>query len=69
MENQSGQKLWKVRTDNGGEYNSKEFFEYCKEMGESHELTNPYTPEQNGVCAFYKQRWKLNNPSSDWKKI
>ena len=55
MENLSGQKLLKVRTDNGGEYTSKEFFNYCKTMGELHELTNPYTPEQNGVSERLNQ--------------
>ena len=36
----------KLRSDNGGE-----FANYCKERGISHEFTNPYKPEQNGVSA------------------
>ena len=55
MENQSGQRLLKIRTDNGGEYTSKEFFEYCKAMGEARDFTNPYTPEQNGVSERLNQ--------------
>ena len=49
MEIHSGQRLHRIRTDNGGEYTLNEFQNYCKEMGETHEFTNPHTPEQNGV--------------------
>ena len=49
MENFTGVKLQKIRSDNGGEYTSNEFSEYCKQMGEVHEFSNPHTPEQNGV--------------------
>ena len=38
----------KLRSDNGGEYNSQ-FVQLCKGRGISHEFTCPYTPEQNGV--------------------
>lgn len=37
-----------LHSDNGGEYTSKEFKEYLASEGISHELTAPYTPEQNG---------------------
>ena len=39
----------KIRSDNGGEYVSKEFEEYLKGEGVKHELTVPKNPEQNGV--------------------
>lgn len=39
-----------MRTDNGGEYVSKEFEEYLKSRGINHELTVPYSPAQNGVA-------------------
>ena len=39
----------KIRSDNGGEYVSKEFDEYLKREGVKHELTVPKNPEQNGV--------------------
>ena len=48
--NDSGCKIGRFRTDNGGEYISSEFEEYLKSKGISHELTIPYTPEQNGVA-------------------
>ena len=39
-----------MHTDNGGEYCSKEFEEYCKREGVRHERTVPKTLEQNGVA-------------------
>ena len=38
-----------LRSDNGGEYTSKEFESFCKEAGIKRELTTPYNPQQNGV--------------------
>ena len=39
-----------LRSDNGGEYKSREFSEYCKSRGIKRETTIPYTPKQNGVA-------------------
>ena len=39
----------KIRSDNGGEYTSCQFGKFCKDRGISHQFTNPYSPEQNGV--------------------
>ena len=36
-----------LRTDRGGEYDQNEYFESC---GIKHEVTAPYTPQQNGVA-------------------
>ena len=38
-----------LRSDNGGEFTSSEFNEYCKEVGIKRDLTIPYNPKQNGV--------------------
>ena len=48
--NDSGFKIGRLRTDNGREYISSEFEEYLKFTGICHEVTVPYTPEQNGVA-------------------
>ena len=48
--NQSGQKIGTLRSDNGGEYLSKEFETYLKSNGITHQLTIAYSPEQNGVA-------------------
>ena len=43
-----------LRTDNGGEFCSKEFEEFCKKCGISRQKTTPYTPQQNGVAERMK---------------
>ena len=48
--NKCGHSISTLRTDNGGEYRSKEFQAYLISKGISHELTIPHTPEQNGVA-------------------
>ena len=48
--NESGQQIGTLRTDNGGEYLSKEFEAYLSSKGIKHELTIAYSPEQNGVA-------------------
>ena len=50
VENQTGKKIWVLRTDNGGEYTSNEFMEYCSTEGIKKEHTLPHTPQQNGVA-------------------
>ncbi|CAJ2666383.1 unnamed protein product [Trifolium pratense] len=46
---QSGCKIQFLRSDNGKEYTSTQFNLFCEEAGIVHQLTTPYTPEQNGV--------------------
>jgi transposase InsO family protein len=48
-ETQSGQKIKVLRTDNGGEYTSKEFNAFHQEVGIVHQLIVPYSSQQNGV--------------------
>jgi transposase InsO family protein len=43
-ETELGGKLWAFRSDRGGEFNSKEFKEYCDQHGVKHFTTTPYTP-------------------------
>jgi transposase InsO family protein len=38
-----------LRSDNGGEYCSKEFDDYCSYHGIRREKTVPRTPQENGV--------------------
>jgi len=49
VENQSGNQIQILRSDNGKEYISKNFNLFCEEVGIEHPLTTPYTPQQNGV--------------------
>ena len=49
METQTGSKIQVLRSNNGGEYTSKEFDGFCRQEGIKRQLTVSYTPEQNGV--------------------
>ena len=50
VELQHAKRVKILRSDNGGEYTSKQFEQYLKKEGIKHELTIPKTPEQNGVA-------------------
>ena len=44
VETQSGCKLKTLRYDNGKEYTSNEFEQFCANMGVNHQLTVSYSP-------------------------
>lgn len=48
-EQETGTKIKTFRTDRGGEFTSREFKEYCEDMGIEPHLTDPYSPQQNEV--------------------
>jgi len=48
--NQHGPKLKVSRTDNGPEFVSEQFNEFCKKIGIKRHKTVPYTPQQNGLA-------------------
>ncbi|KAL4582349.1 hypothetical protein LXL04_006896 [Taraxacum kok-saghyz] len=50
VERQKRRKLKCLRSDNGGEYCSREFSKYCTEHGIRHEKIVPRTPQHNGVA-------------------
>jgi len=50
VENITGRTIKCLRTDNGGEFTSKEFDNYCKEAGIERHKTIVYTPQKNGVA-------------------
>ncbi|KAF7817945.1 Retrovirus-related Pol polyprotein from transposon TNT 1-94 [Senna tora] len=49
-EGEVSHKILCLRTDNGGEYTSKEFSEYLRQNKIRRQLTCPRTPQQNGVA-------------------
>lgn len=49
VETQKSKAIKVLRTDNGGEFCSKEFESYLEKFGIVHQKTNPFTPEQNGM--------------------
>lgn len=44
IEKESDKSIKILRTDDGGEYTSKEFETFCVNQGIMHEVTTPYTP-------------------------
>lgn len=55
VENQTDRKIKVLRTDNGGEYCNERLRNFLQSRGIKHELTVPYTPEQNGVAERYNR--------------
>lgn len=49
VERESGKVLKVLRTDSGGEFTSHAFELFCQEKGITHEVTAPYTPQQNAL--------------------
>lgn len=50
-----GRRVKNFRSDNGNEFVNRNFQNFFAEMGINHELTNIYTPEQNGVIERFNQ--------------
>ena len=50
VENQFEFEIKILRTDGGGEYMSNQFKSFCLDHGIQHQLSCPYTPQQNGVA-------------------
>ena len=50
VENETGMRLKCLRSDNGGEYDSQEFKDYCAENGIKMIKTISGTPQQNGIA-------------------
>ncbi|CAL2259306.1 unnamed protein product [Prunus armeniaca] len=59
VEKETGLFVKCLRTDRGGEFNSNEFNDFCKQSGIKRQLTTAYTPQQNGV-AERKNRTVMN---------
>jgi hypothetical protein len=49
VENETGKRLKCIRSDNGGEYCSNNFDDYCSYHGIHREKTVSRTPQENGV--------------------
>lgn len=50
VENQTGRKIKILRTDNGTEYCNNELNDFLRSNGILHQLSAPYTPQQNGLA-------------------
>ena len=49
VEKVSGKQVKALRSDNGGEYISNEFKDFCRKEGIRRELIFPHNPQKNGV--------------------
>jgi len=52
VENETGLKIKKLRSDNGGEYEDNEFKKFCYQSGIKFIRTVPSTPQQNGTSEY-----------------
>jgi transposase InsO family protein len=48
-QNEFGLRIKKIRSDNGTEFKNSQIEGFLEEEGIKHELSSPYTPQQNGV--------------------
>jgi len=55
VKNQTGRKVKLLRSDNGGEYASKEFKDYLASKGIKHQLSISGRSKQNGVAEHMNQ--------------
>ena len=58
-ENETEVKIKTLRSDNGAEFSSNQFQESFQKSGIHHQLSAPYSPQQNGLCER-KNRAVLN---------
>jgi transposase InsO family protein len=49
VENETREKVPSLGTDNGGEFTSTKFNNYCQNNGIKRKMKNFYTPQHNGV--------------------
>jgi transposase InsO family protein len=52
IEKQTGKKIKRLRTDNGGEFTYGLFMKFCKDKGIARHFTVRNTPQQNGVAKW-----------------
>ncbi|KAH9722896.1 Integrase catalytic domain-containing protein [Citrus sinensis] len=78
VENQTGKKLKKLRTDNGLEFCNQRFEKYCAEEGVMRHRTVRLTPQQNGLAERMNRTLmervrcmlvQTNLPKSLWAEI
>ena len=55
VENQTSRHIRALRSNNGGEFESNSFNEFCSEAGICRKLIVPYNPQQNGVAERNKK--------------
>ncbi|GJZ55387.1 integrase [Tanacetum coccineum] len=64
VEKEFGKKIQCLRSDNGGEFMSDDFFQFCSNNGILRQMTCPGTPQQNGVSE--RKLAHLTSMSRSW---
>jgi transposase InsO family protein len=64
VENEMDSKIKCLRSDNGGEFTSKEFMDYCSNHGIKRQFSIARTPQQNGFVER-KNRDNTGNGSKN----
>jgi transposase InsO family protein len=55
VDNETYLKIKCLRSENGGEFTSKEFIQFCENHGIKRNFSSPTTPQQNGVVERKKR--------------
>ncbi|KAD4178669.1 hypothetical protein E3N88_27260 [Mikania micrantha] len=64
IENQTGRRIKKLRSENGLEFCNDSFNQFCKENGIARHLTVPGTPQQNGLAERMNRTLLVTPPIS-----
>eukprot|EP00253_Pinus_taeda_P035081 PITA_35081 len=59
VEKETRKKVKPLKSDNGGDYVSNDFKEFCAKEGIQRELTTPHNPQHNRVVERIKTLWEL----------
>jgi transposase InsO family protein len=65
VENLTERKIKVLRSDNGGEYTSKDFNNFYIEAWIKREYTITYNPQQNGFCREEEWNYHRGNERDD----
>jgi transposase InsO family protein len=57
VEKQTGKVIKVLRSNNGGEFISSQFTNYCQDSGIRRQFSQAYTPQQNGVIE--RKNWAI----------
>ncbi|GKV36989.1 hypothetical protein SLEP1_g45065 [Rubroshorea leprosula] len=72
VENEAGKSVKVLRTDHGGEFNSKEFADFCETNGIKRQLTAAYTPQSPTSPLpnmTLEEAWSGRKPTVDYFRI
>jgi transposase InsO family protein len=63
VENESGKRIKVLRSDNGGEYSSRQLIDFRAQHGIRRQMTEPYNPQQKGVADVDECSYVRHSPA------